>query len=820
MSLSATYTRPFASIGLGDVALVGGKNAALGELYRALRHAGVRVPNGFAITADAYRYTLDSADAWRQLHLVFEGLVADDLTDLATRAAKAREIVEACPLPSAVEAEVRAGYDALVAEYGTGLTVAVRSSATAEDAPTASFAGQQETYLNIGGADVLVGAVRRCFASLFTDRSIHYRLDQGFSLLGVTMSVGVQKMVRSDLATSGIMFTLDPETGFRDVVVVSACYGFGENIVQGAIVPDDFTVFKPTFRAGHRAVLRRSLGSKRLKMVVADPPQTGPNAVQTVNVETPTEDQQRFCIDDDDVATLAGYAIAIEDHWSASAGHPVPMDIEWAKDGTDGSLWIVQARPETVASQRQANLVQTFHLTEGGELITTGRSVGTRIGSGTARVIPSTAEIGSFRAGEVLVTDATTPDWEPVMKLAAAIVTNRGGRTCHAAIVARELGIPAVVGCGDATETIANGQAVTVSCGEGEVGNVYRGLLDFEVATVDTSCLPETATKIMLIVGNPDTAFAHAALPNDGVGLCRMEFVITESIRAHPMALAHPERLSPADKAAITELTRGYPSPAAFFVERLAEGVGTIAAAFFPKPVIVRLSDFKTNEYAKLMGGAPFEPTEANPMLGFRGASRYTHPAYADGFALECAALRRARETLGLTNIMVMIPFCRRVEEARAVTERLAAEGLRRGEGGLELYLMCEIPNNVISIDAFSAYVDGFSIGSNDLTQLVLGVDRDSELVAADFDERDPGVMAFIGQAVAGCRRNGKHSGICGQAPSDYPEVAAALVEMGIDSISLNPDAVVTATRAIAALEAGTNQRPATVVAPSGAGAP
>ena len=792
------YIRFFEEISAEDVARVGGKTASLGEMYRRLSPQGVKVPNGFAITAEAYRHMVGRALAWEPLHETLDGLRADDMEDLARRGRHAREIVYGAPLPEDLRAQILEAYGALRAEYGEDVSVAVRSSATAEDLPTASFAGQQETFLNVRGQERLLDAVRRCFASLFTDRSIHYRIDQGFDHFKVALSVCVMKMVRSDLASSGVMFTIDTETGFRDVVMITAAYGLGENIVQGAVDPDELLVFKPTFAQGHRAVLRRTRGSKKIKLVYAE----GGTRETTRNVPTPQADRERFCVTDADVLTLADYAIRIERHYSDKAGHPVPMDIEWAKDGLDGDIYIVQARPETVASRKRAGVLEEFTLEGSGTALVTGRAVGTRIGSGGVRVIASAALIAEFKPGEVLVTDVTTPDWEPIMKQAAAIVTNRGGRTCHAAIVARELGIAAVVGAEGATEKLKTGETVTVSCAEGDVGKVYAGKIPFAVRRTEVGSLPRPRTKVMLILGNPELAFQMSFLPNDGVGLARMEFIIAEYIKAHPMALLHPERVADEqERRALLELAREYPHPADYFVRRLAEGVGTIAAAFYPKPVIVRMSDFKTNEYASLPGGRWFEPQEANPMLGFRGASRYAHPAYGEGFALECAAMRHVREIMGLTNIHLMIPFCRRVAEGARVVARMAELGLERGRGGLQLYVMCEIPNNVLLIDEFSKLFDGFSIGSNDLTQLTLGVDRDSAMVAFDFDERDPGVKEMIRMAVEGSRRNGRHSGICGQAPSDYPELTEFLVGLGIDSISLNPDVVVKTTLRILELE-------------------
>jgi pyruvate, water dikinase len=791
------YTRLFADIGIDDVPLVGGKNASLGEMYRHLAPQGVPVPNGFAVTAEAYRYVLERAGALGPLRAALDGLHADDLQDLAARGARAREIVYGAPLPEDLTAEILEGYRCLRQQYGDNVSLAVRSSATAEDLPTASFAGQQETYLNVQGDAQLLDACRRCFASLFTDRSIHYRVDQGFDHFKVALSIGIMKMVRADLSASGIMFTLDTETGFRDVVLISAAYGLGENVVQGALDPDEFMVFKPTFERGARAVLRRSLGSKKIKMVFNDGQPGG-----TRNVPASQAESDRFCIDDEEVLRLADYALKIERHYSDRANRPVPMDIEWAKDGIDGRLYVVQARPETVAARHRSAVLEEFTLKASGPVAVTGHAVGSRIGTGVVRIIPDVAQINDFKPGEVLVTDSTAPDWEPIMKRAAGIVTNRGGRTCHAAIVAREFGIPAVIGCGNATEAVATGEAVTLSCAEGEVGKVYRGILPFELRQTDLSGLARPRTQIMLIIGNPDSAFRCSFLPNDGVGLARMEFVITEYIGVHPMALLHPERIDDEnERAKVLAAARHHRTPADFFVQRLAEGIGTIAAAFYPKPVIVRMSDFKTNEYAGLLGGRWFETPEANPMLGFRGASRYTHPAYAEGFALECAAMKYAREKLGLTNIKLMVPFCRRTAEGRRVVERMRELGLARGDQGLEIYVMCEIPNNVLLIDEFSAIFDGFSIGSNDLTQLTLGVDRDSSVVAFDFDERDEGVKRIIRLAVEGCRRNARHCGLCGQAPSDYPEMAEYLVRLGIDSISLNPDALVSTTRHVLAIE-------------------
>lgn len=788
------YIRWFNELSIEDVPLVGGKNASLGEMYRELTPQGIKIPNGFAVTAEAYRYLLDQADGWAALHEALDDLDADNVADLARRARKAREVVYGTPFPADLAREILDAYAQLRQEYGEDLSVAVRSSATAEDLPNASFAGQQDTYLNVSGELALLDACKRCMASLFTDRAIHYRIDQGFDHFKLALSVGVMKMVRSDLSASGVMFSIDTETGFKDVVFINGAYGLGENVVQGAVDPDEFYVHKPTYEQGYRSVLRRTLGAKKIKMIYSD----GRTHEPTRNIATSEQERGRFCIDDQDALTLAGYAIGIEKHYSARAGVARPMDIEWAKDGIDGQLYIVQARPETVASLKSGTTLERFVLKGSATPLITGHAVGGRIAQGRARVITKVEQLSEFQAGDVLVADITTPDWEPVMKIASAIVTNRGGRTCHAAIVARELGVPAVVGCEHATEALQNGIEVTVSCAEGDVGKVYPGKLDFEKITTDLSNLARPKTHIMLNIGNPEAAFQQSFLPNDGVGLARMEFIITEYIKAHPMALIHPEKVADAgEKEQLQALTRQYASGREFFIQRLAEGVGTIAAAFYPKPVVVRMSDFKTNEYATLLGGRWFEFEEANPMIGFRGAARYVHPAYAEGFALECAAMKTVRDVMGLTNVILMIPFCRRVEEGVRVLDYMAELGLKRGDNGLQVYVMCEIPNNVIQIDAFAEHFDGFSIGSNDLTQLTLGVDRDSEIVANDFDERDPGVKLMIRMAVEGAKRNNRHSGLCGQAPSDYPEMAEFLVEVGIDSMSLNPDSVLHTTQRI-----------------------
>lgn len=795
-----SYVKWFEEIGIDDVGVVGGKNASLGEMYRELRPLDVPIPNGFATTAQAFFDTVRLGGVEDELRALMDGVGEVDVAELARRGRRARELVYAAPLPALLLEEIGDAYRRLEAEYGEDISVAVRSSATAEDLPTASFAGQHETFLNVQGLDRVIEATRRCFASLFTDRAISYRTERGFDHLSIGLSAGIQKMVRSDLATSGVMFSIDTESGFEDVVFITASYGLGENVVQGTIDPDEFYVHKPTYNSGHRTVLRRMMGTKQLKMVYAQ----SRSGQSTLNVPTPADEQKRFCVSDEEVLTLAGFAIAIEDHYSRRAGRPTPMDIEWAKDGVDGGLYIVQARPETVSSQQPRHALLQYHVPEPGDSLVTGRAVGSAVGVGTARVIVRKEDLPKFKPGEILVADTTTPDWEPVMKQASALVTNRGGRTCHAAIVARELGIPAVVGTGQATAIIETGATVTVSCAEGDTGRIYAGEVPYEVTEVDVSRRVPTKTHLMVNLGNPDQAFRVARLPVDGVGLARMEFIVSESIKAHPMALLHPEDVAdPDERSQIEELVSGYASGAEFFVERLSEGVGTIAAAFYPRPVVVRMSDFKTNEYASLVGGTHFEPVEANPMIGFRGAARYAHPAYREGFELECAAMRRVRDDMGLTNVILMIPFVRSVGEAQKVLQVMAENGLTRGVDGLEVYVMCEIPNNVVQVDAFAELFDGFSIGSNDLTQLILGVDRDSELVAFEFDERDPGVMAAIHQAVEGAHRHDRHIGICGQGPSDFPDMAEALVEMGIDSMSLDPNTVMTTAQRVAAVEDG-----------------
>ena len=795
----ANYIRSFLELGLNDVGLVGGKTASLGELYSTLASEGVAVPNGFAVTADAYRDALSQPGVAEQLHQLLDGLDKSKIKRLAAAAAKARAVVYKAMDTAPIRDQIMEAYRKLEREAGKGVAVAVRSSATAEDLPTASFAGQHESFLNVRGPKDLFEACRRCFASIFTDRAISYRIDNGFDHFKVFLSVAVMKMVRSDIGASGVIFTLDTESGFRDVVFVTGCYGLGETIVQGQVDPDEFYVHKPTLAKGFRRVLRRRLGGKQIRMIYGK--RGGSHATLTRNV--PEAERRKFCISDPDVLTLADIAVRIEAHYSKHAGAAMPMDIEWARDGADGKLYIIQARPETVASQRSAEMFETYNLKGKGSVIVTGRAVGEKIASGRTRRIASARDLSTFKPGEILVAPATSPDWEPVMKIAGGIITDKGGRTCHAAIVARELGIPAVVGATHATEKLKTGSHVTISCAEGDVGNVYQGAVAFDVTRTPVSAFKAPRTPIMVNVGTPEMAFRTAMQPQSGVGLARMEFIISEHIGVHPMALLKPKKITSAKaRTAIARLVEGYKTPADFFIERLSEGVGTIAAAFYPKPVIVRLSDFKTNEYASLLGGEAFEPKEENPMLGFRGASRYSHPAYAEGFALECAALRRVREEMGLSNLRIMVPFCRTVEEGKRVIATMAANGLKRGENGLEIYVMCEIPNNVIQIDAFAQLFDGFSIGSNDLTQLTLGVDRDSDIVAFDFDERDPGMLEMFRLAVTGAKRNGRHVGICGEAPANYPEIARYLTQLGIDSISVNPSSVFRTMAAVREAEA------------------
>jgi len=794
------YIRWFSDISLDDIAEVGGKTASLGEMYRALSPEGILVPNGFAITAAAYRAVLDNANAWEPLRQLLADLAGADNNQQDAIAAQARAIVYDAGLPQTLAQEITTAFETLRDDYGDTLRVAVRSSATAEDLPEASFAGQHDSFLNIGDRDGLLEACRRCFASLFTARAISYRERNAYDHFKVSLAIAVMKMARADRASSGVMFSLDTDSGFRDVVFITSVYGLGENIVQGAVDPDEFYVHKPTYAQGYRCVLRRELGAKQQTMVCDE----DLNSQDLHNLDTPESRRNRFSLRDDEVLTLAHYATTAEQHYSEKRGVPCPMDLEWAKDADDGKLYLLQARPETVASQKPRNQLKRFrfsHKPDEGAQLASGRAIGTAIGSGKVRRVTDASQLSAFKDGEILFASSTSPDWGPAMRRAAALVTERGGRTCHAAIVAREFGIPAVVGIGSEHQ-VRDGDTVTISCAEGDVGRVYRGDIPFEVDTVELDQLPTTKTRMMINLASPEQAFRLSALPCDGVGLARMEFIVNEHIKAHPMALACPEKIADEnDRDAIKALTSNYDSGADFFIQKLSEGIGTIAAAFYPRPVIVRTSDFKTNEYARLIGGSSFEPHEENPMLGFRGAARYAHEAYAKGFALECAALKRARQDMGLKNIKVMIPFCRRIPEGEQVLQAMADQGLVSGEDSLEVYVMCEIPNNVVQIDAFSRLFDGISIGSNDLTQLVLGVDRDSDMVAFDFDERDPGVLEMIRQAIEGAQRNGIPAGICGEAPSNYPEVAEFLVKLGIDSISLSPDALLRTIEQVAALE-------------------
>jgi len=796
------YIKWFNELSIKDVDLVGGKNASLGEMYQNLSAKGIRIPNGFAITADAYRMILDTNNAWEKLHAQLDTLDPDNISQLQVRGKACRQIIYECDLPDILIAQIKHGYEELKQEYGDDVTLAVRSSATAEDSPEASFAGQNETYLNIASLEALLDAYKKCLASNFTDRSIHYKHDHGFEFLKVYLSVVVMKMVRSDIGASGVMFSIDTETGFEDVVFINATYGLGETVVQGSVEPDSFYVHKPTFNKGHRCVLKRMLGQKAIKMIFTDESnEKNISKIYTKIIETPLEDQKQFSISDEDALELAQYAIKIEKHYTKQAGYDKPMDMEWAKDGVDGHLYIVQARPETVESRKEVSTLEMYLLKEHSKVLVQGGAIGMKIGKGKVRKISDPTTLDQFKPGDVLIAETTSPDWEPVMKIASAIVTNSGGRTCHAAIVSRELGIPAIVGAKNAFEVLTEGQMVTVSCAEGETGFVYEGSLDFEIIKTDLRFVPKTKTQIMMNLGNPDMAFSLASLPVDGIGLARMEFIINTSIKAHPMALKHPEKTDKKTQEELVQLTEAYQDNDDFFIKTLSEGVASIASTVYPNPCVVRMSDFKTNEYATLLGGQFFEPHEANPMIGFRGASRYTHPSYEEGFALECAAMKRVREEMGFDNVILMIPFCRRVEEGERVLDAMAKYGLQRGENGLKVYVMCEIPNNVIQIDAFCAIFDGISIGSNDLTQLTLGVDRDSEIVAFDYDERDPGVMKMIEMAVEGAKRNNRHSGICGQGPSDYPEMAEALVKMGIESMSLNPDTVLKTIQNISELE-------------------
>jgi pyruvate,water dikinase len=799
------YIRWFEEIGIEDVPVVGGKNASLGEMTRELAPQGIRVPNGFAITAEAYWYLLRASENEQRIKQILSDLDTGDATNLRQRGTAVRHAIMAASLPQDLQHSIVGAYRELSKGADGPVDVAVRSSATAEDLPDASFAGQQETYLNVQGEAALLESCKRCFASLFTDRAISYRQDKGFDHLKIALSIGVQRMVRSDLASSGVMFSIDTETGSQDIVLINAAFGLGENVVQGSINPDECYVFKPTLKQGFRPIVQKILGSKEFKLVYDI---GGSKMVK--NVPVPSDDRSRFAITDDEILSLARWACLIEDHYSHKRRQYTPMDMEWAKDGRTGELFILQARPETVQSQKSLDMVEVYHLKEKGSALVHGRSVGEKIAQGPVRVVKSAHNLHEVRKGDVLVTDKTDPDWEPTMKKAAAIVTNRGGRTCHAAIVSRELGLPAIVGTENATEALKDGQPVTVSCAEGEIGFVYQGLLKFDVEQVKLHDLPRPQTQVMMNVGNPEEAFRLSFMPNDGVGLAREEFIISNYIKIHPLALLDFNRLE--DRALrdeISQLTVGYEDKPQFFIDKLAQGVAMIGAAFYPKDVIVRLSDFKTNEYANLLGGKAYEPIEENPMIGFRGASRYYDPRYQAGFALECRAMKKVRDEMGLSNVKLMIPFCRTVEEGKQVLKEMEKHGLKRGVNELEVYVMCEIPSNVILANEFAEIFDGFSIGSNDLTQLILGVDRDSEIVAHVFDERNAAVKTMIASVIRVAKSKKRKIGICGQAPSDYPDFAAFLVELGIDSISLNPDAVLKTTLKILEMEAAAVPRAA-----------
>ncbi|WP_375468986.1 phosphoenolpyruvate synthase [uncultured Nostoc sp.] len=805
----------FDEVGIADIPVVGGKNASLGEMIQQLTPKGINVPTGFATTAYAYRHFIQSAGLEAKLRQLFADLDVEDVKNLRERGKKARSLLIHTPFPVELREAIAKAYQSLGERYNAETDVAVRSSATAEDLPDASFAGQQETYLNVVGAEGVLAACHKCFASLFTDRAISYRHTKGFDHFSIALAVGVQKMVRSDLATSGVMFSIDTETGFKDAALITAAYGLGENVVQGSVNPDEYYVFKPTLKAGFRPIIDKKLGSKELKMIYDD------GSKFTKNVSVSSNERGKFALSDEEILQLANWACLIEDHYSQVHGIYTPMDIEWAKDGITNQLFIVQARPETVQSQKTGNVLRSYRLVLGnrewgignGEKsslpdfqspipLVTGRAIGEAINQGKVRLILDVQKLEQFKPGEVLVTERTDPDWEPIMKRASAIVTNSGGRTCHAAIIARELGVPAIVGCGNATEILKPGQEVTISCAEGEEGKVYAGLLPFEVEEVPLENLPRTRTQILMNVGNPQEALSLSAIPNDGVGLARTEFIIANQIQIHPMALIHYDLLKDEFvKAKIAEITALYDEKPQYFVDKLAQGIGRIAAAFYPKPVIVRTSDFKSNEYANLLGGRQFEPHEENPMLGWRGAARYYDQGYREAFALECHAIKRVREEMGLTNVIPMIPFCRTPDEGRLVLAEMAKNGLKQGVNDLQVYVMCELPSNVILAEDFAEVFDGFSIGSNDLTQLTLGIDRDSALVARLFDERSPAVKQMVKMAIKAAKKHNCKIGICGQAPSDYPEFAQFLVEQGIDSISLNPDSVLKTMLEVAKVE-------------------
>ena len=809
----------FDEVGIGDVPLVGGKNASLGEMYQKLKSKGIRVPNGFAITAYAYRYFLKYAGIEEEIKRILKDLDTHDIHNLMTRGREVREIITHAEIPPDLTQAIYSAYDKLGEEYSekaekiqgiTNVDVAIRSSATAEDLPDASFAGQQDTFLNIRGRRSVLDACKKCFASLFTNRAISYRHDKGFGQFDVSLSIAVQKMVRSDSAYSGVMFSIDTETGFKDAVFITGAYGLGENVVQGTVNPDEFYVFKPTLKMGKRAIIGRKAGDRDIKMVYSLE-----DDATVRNVPTTLDERHRYVLTDDEILKLAEWACIIEEHYSNEAGYFKPMDIEWAKDGDGvnvgtGELFIVQARPETIHSHQDINTYESYSLLEEGEILATGTAVGSKIGQGVANVIQSTLEMNKFKPNQVLVTSMTDPDWEPIMKIASAIVTNKGGRTCHAAIISRELGIPCVIGTGNGDEIIASGQEVTVSCCEGETGHVYKGLLKYQVDKIDLKDIPRTRTKIMMNVGMPEKAFSQGMIPNDGVGLAREEFIISSHIGIHPLALLDYDKLRERAKSdqkiagviyKIDEITAVYDDKRQFFIDKLSEGVGRIAAGFYPNDVIVRLSDFKTNEYENLLGGYLYEPLESNPMIGWRGASRYYDEKFMPAFELECIALHKARSEMGLTNIKAMIPFCRTPEEGKKVIEVMKKFGLVQGEDGLEIYVMCEIPSNVICADQFADIFDGFSIGSNDLTQLTLGLDRDSSLVAHIYDERNDAVKRLVAQVVEAAKKKGRKIGICGQAPSDFPDFAEFLVECGIDSMSLIPDTVVKTRLAVAKKE-------------------
>ncbi len=782
-----------------DVQYVGGKNASLGEMYVNLVPKGIRIPNGFAVTAYAYRYFLERAGIKNRIKEILSDLNTGDMANLSERGHKVRETILQAEFPIELKTAILTAYRDLCGSYNkdrSDTDVAVRSSATAEDLPDASFAGQQESYLNIKGDSQILDACKKCIASLFTNRAISYRVDKKFDHFSIALSIGVQKMVRSDMACSGVMFSIDTESGFKDVAFITGSYGLGENIVLGAVNPDEFYVYKPKLKEGFKPIISKKIGTKEQKLIY-----TTEGVKSTKNVPVPVAERNKFVLKDEEVLTLAKWATAIEEHYSQKAGHLKPMDMEWAKDGVSGELFIVQARPETVVSRKNINVLENYILKQKGKLVVRGKSVGERIGAGSANVIKNVHDIGQFKKGQVLVTEMTDPDWEPIMKIASAIVTNRGGRTCHAAIISRELGIPCVVGTIDGTEKIKQGQEITVSCAEGDAGNVYEGILEFEIHKTDLQNLPKTKTKIMMNCGNPEEVFDLSFIPSEGVGLAREEFIIMSYIRAHPLALLHYKDQTPEVQKQIDEVSLGYDDKVKFFVDKLAQGVGMIAAAFYPKDVILRFSDFKTNEYANLIGGKLYEPKEENPMIGWRGASRYYNPNYKDGFALECQAILKVRNEYGLTNLKVMVPFCRTVKEGKQVLAEMEKNGLKKGENGLEVYVMCEIPANVILSDQFAEIFDGFSIGSNDLTQLTLGLDRDSEIVAHIYDERNDAVKRLIKKVIADCKIYHRKIGICGQAPSDFVDFAQFLVECGIDSISLNPDTVIKTTLKIKEME-------------------